>query len=260
MSDHEGEAIEDLLAHIIEAGGGAEILPDDDLEEDEDDDMYDPEGEYEYYLDEDEMDEEMSDMDGDDDFFDEDGEEGDVQFTVDPTTGMIEVESDGDGDDDDEDGDEDDDDDDGIGQGTLQELAALFNNAPNADARSSLLSRLLAGPGVRQAPGASQREAAALPRSAQLLRRLGMGQGMTAEERAIAVAERRRKERWWKPQFEPDPHGLELLQSGEFGPVRGWKGAGPKRKGGPRRSLVKDRHWSYTPTIAEVRSAWLMRS
>lgn len=241
MSHDEGEDIADLLANIAAAGGGNLML-------DDEDDMDDPD--YEYYLDAEDIDDEMGldeeyvDDDEDEDYFDEDDEDApDVVFTADPTTGLVDVDED---DDDDEDMDEDDDD--GVGQGTLQELAALFNNAPNAEARSSLLARLLAGPGVGPGRGT---DAGPVTRSGQILRRLGMGHGMTDEERARAAADRRRRERWWKPQLEADPNGQELLQSGEFGRVKGWKAAGKRRRGATR-CLVKDRHYSWTPTMAQV--------
>jgi hypothetical protein len=243
MSQGDNDEIADLLREIAAVGEGH--LDDDDDDEDMDD------ADFEYYLDAEDIDEEMGldeDYDEDDDEFfdDEDDEDGpNVVFSADPTAGMIDLDEDDE--DEDEDGEQDDDDDDdALGRSTLRELAALLNNAPNADARSSLLARLLAGPG----PGRGN-DTGPITRSGQVLRRMGMGQGMTEEERARAVAERRRRERWWKPVLEPEVNGLELLQSGEFGRVKGWKGTG-KRRRGPGRSLVRDRHYSWTPTMAQV--------
>lgn len=249
MSQGDNEEIAELLAEIAAAGGGDLHLGDEDDYDDDDEDMDD--ADFEYYLDAEDIDEEMGadefyDDEDDDEFYDEDDEDApNVIFSADPTTGMVDLDEDDEDDDEDED-DDDDDDEGGLGQRTLQELAALLNSAPNADARSSLLARLLAGPG----PGRGN-ETGGITRSGQVLRRMGMGQGMTEEERARAAAERRRRERWWKPVFEPEVNGQELLQSGEFGPVNGWKDTG-KRRRGPRRSLVKDRHYSWTPSIAEV--------
>lgn len=244
MSQGNNDEIEELLAEIAAAGGGDLLL-------DDDEDMDD--ADFEYYLDAEDMDEEMGDDDEDDEFYDDDDDEDspNVVFSADPTSGMIDLDEDDENEDEDEDDEEDDEDDEdddegGLGQGTLRELAALLNGAPNADARSSLLARLLAGPG----PGRGN-DTGPITRSGQVLRRMGMGQGMTEEERARAAAERRRRERWWKPVLEPDADGQELLQSGEFGRVNGWKGSGKRRKG-PARSLVKERHYSWTPTMAQV--------
>lgn len=38
----------------------------------------------------------------------------------------------------------------------------------------------------------------------------------------ISAPRRRKPRRWWKVQTEPDPRGLALLRSGEFGPVGPW--------------------------------------
>lgn len=254
-SDNNEHEITALLEEYAAAVGDGELHIDDDGDDDDDEDMDD--SDLEYYLDAEDIDEEMGVYEDDEDFYDEDDDDApDLVFTTDPITGLIHLDEDNDEEDEDEDEDEDDDDemgdddDDGEGalaQGTLQELAALLNNAPNANARSSLLARLLAGPG----PGRGN-DTASVTRSGQVLRRMGMGQGMTDEERARALAERRRREKWWKPVLKPEANGQELLQGGEFGRVKGWRGAGKCRRA-PTRSLVKDRHYSWTPTIAQVR-------
>lgn len=43
----------------------------------------------------------------------------------------------------------------------------------------------------------------------------------------ISQPRRRKPRRWWKVQTEPDPRGLALLRSGEFGPVGPWVYSAP---------------------------------
>ncbi|EKD03317.1 WD-repeat protein [Trichosporon asahii var. asahii CBS 8904] len=43
----------------------------------------------------------------------------------------------------------------------------------------------------------------------------------------ISAPRRRKPRRWWKVQTEPDPRGLALLRSGEFGPVGPWVYSAP---------------------------------
>jgi hypothetical protein len=232
MSDDQDEAMSERIASIL-AGDAAFLDDDDDMDDDPD---------FEYAFDAEDMEDEM----GDDDFYDEDDfyeddddEDGpDVIFTGDPLSEAAGDEDEDDEDDDDEEEEEDEDEEEGI---AIQELAALFNRAPNAEARSSLLARLLGGPGT----GGSRL-------SSSILRRLGATDGPSRqEERARALAERRRRERWWNPQFEPHPAGAELLRSGEFGRVRGWTGHGKGRKAS-RRCLTKRRQYIHTPSVTQV--------
>lgn len=168
-----------------------EFYPDlDDDEEDGDD--------YDLYLDAEDMDEEIDGVydehgmiiPGDEDEDEEDDDEGgeeDEDMIIDEE-------------------DDEDEDDDGAGAQWLN-IAALLNSAGDSvQARSSLLARLLAGPG----PAAGTRSGG--------VRLTSM---MSAEDRARQIAERRKRERWWKPQVEPHPNGLRLLRSGEFGRVGG---------------------------------------
>lgn len=76
----------------------------------------------------------------------------------------------------------------------LLELAALINSASNmpVDHRTTLLRRLMRQTHISGGP---QR--------------------------------RRQPRRWWKVQTEPDPRGLALLRSGEFGPVGPWAYSAP---------------------------------
>ena len=134
---------------------------------------------------------------------------------------------------------------------TFLNLAALLNQSGgNADARTSLLARLLAGPasGTRQGAG--------------MLRRLAAGGAapVSDEERRRAADERRRKDRWWVPQTEPHPRGLELLKSGEFGRVGDWRAPGKRVR--PR--VVRPRRRGWVPPAAEVNpldlSLWQTKS
>ena len=136
---------------------------------------------------------------------------------------------------------------------TFLNLAALLNSAGRSgDVQSSLLARLLAGPasGTRLGGGG-------------LLRRMGGqsgGSALGAEERAKAVAEKRKKERWWTPQVDPHPRGVELLQSGEFGRVGDWRVGNRRRMnpsyGGRRAWLppaqVRDQSSSFSPQYSSL--------
>jgi hypothetical protein len=120
----------------------------------------------------------------------------------------------------------------------------LLNSAHSAEARSSLLAQLLGGP--------QDDDANDDMRPGGFLRRLaGGGRTLTPEERARAEADRRKRERWWKPQLEPHPAGAELLASGEFGRVRDWSGVGKGRRA-PRRCLTRNRLYDFTPTLSQV--------
>ena len=201
-----------------------------------------------FYLDAEDIEEEMGDDDyDDDDDYDEDDEEFPQAFFVDPTAGTGDEDED-----EDEDMDEDDDDDDyedvEDGEGDeidLQDIMALLNSAHSAEARSSILAQLLRAPRGDDATPADNSQ------STGILRRLGFSRGQTAEDRTRSEAERRKRERWWKPQLEPHPAGVELLSSGEFGRVRGWTGSGYGRRA-TRRCLARNRLYDWTPSIAQV--------
>jgi len=203
----------DRFYEALEAGEELEV------EDEDDDDGFD------LYLDE--IDEIMDDDDDDDDEFydDEDDEDEEEDDDEEGEEGMdVEIEYAGDEDEEDEDS----------GGVTWLNLAELLNSAGGtAQARSTLLARLLAGPtGIRSG---------------------GNGTGMrfrpaqTAEERARAMAERRRKERWWKPQTEPHPRGVDLLNSGEFGRVGDWRRRRGLRQPARRERLI---------TRAQVSMPW----
>lgn len=143
---------------------------------------------------------------------DDDEYQPDDDDYADPDVNMDEDDEDEE-DDDDDDGarmyvvDAEDDQDDDVEEVTVDpahflELISLFNSGGSADARASLISRLLNGSGgggtFRFAPP------------------------QTAAERA---SERRRR-RWWTPQTEPHPNGVALLRSGDFGPTGPWKPSG----------------------------------
>ena len=184
----------DRFYEALEAeGGDGEYYPDPDDE--------DGDGDFDVYLDEideDDVDDDgmIVDVDVPSDEEDEEDDEDDDDF-------MIDVEED--------------DEDEGDGEIRLSgqtwlNLAELINSSRgSAGARSSLLAQLLAAPNVR-AGGAG-------------LRRMPEELPTDPVERARRLAERRRKERWWKPQSEPNPRGLQLLQSGEFGRVGPWRRA-----------------------------------
>lgn len=181
----------------------------------------------------------------DDEDYDEDDEDAPQAFFTDPTTGAIYLDDDEMEEDDDDENDEDyedveEGDDDGI---VLRQITALLNSAHSAEARSSLLAQLLAGPQDDEGNDGM--------RPAGFLRRLAAGRTQTPEERARAEADRRKRERWWKPQLEPHPAGAELLATGEFGRVRDWSGVGRGRKA-PRRCLTRNRLYDWTPTISQV--------
>lgn len=195
----------DRFYEALEAGEGI------DLDDDEDDDGFD------LYLDEideiiDEDDDEDDEFYDDDDDDDEDDEEDDDE---EGEEGMdVEFE---------DAGDEDEDDDTAPGGDTWLNLAELLNSAGGTlQARSALLARLLGGPTGARAGGAATRF-----RPVQ-----------TAEERARAMAERRRKERWWKPQTEPSERGVDLLNSGEFGRVGDWRRRRGLRQPARRERLI----------------------
>ncbi|KAK4684769.1 DDB1- and CUL4-associated factor 11, partial [Tremellales sp. Uapishka_1] len=172
---------------------------DDDWEDDEDD------GEYFYDLEDGdiEIDEDYEEDDDDDDD-DDDGEDGDdfgPGYTL--FAGA----------------DEDEDDEDEAVQPETEsgtnwlEIAALLNSSSAGTtpaARQAILARLLAGP----------------MSAAGTRRNLGYAD---PEERARVAAAQRKQEKWWEPQVEPHPRGVELLKSGEFGRVGPWQGKGRRR-------------------------------
>jgi WD repeat-containing protein 23 len=192
----------------------------------------DEEADYEYYVDADEIDDEVMEGEDEDEYADEDDDEEGVededmaQATIvndpnDPNP-LIAIEG---GDDE--------------GGTTFLNLAALLNQSGgNAEARTSLLSRLLAGPASGTRGGAG------------LLRRLASGGAapVSEEERRRATEERRRRDRWYEPQTEPHPRGMELLKSGEFGRVGDWRV--PGRRARPR--VMKTRKRGWVPAAAQV--------
>ncbi|OCF34893.1 hypothetical protein I316_03440 [Kwoniella heveanensis BCC8398] len=138
---------------------------------------------------------------------------------------------------------DDDDEDDGSGRAFL-DLAAIINNASGGDvqARSALLARLFGSSAPRTRSGAAPVD--------EILRRLAGGNGrgveISEEERAKKRLEDRKK--WWKPQTEPDPRGVELLRSGEFGRVGDWRirstEKGPTTRPRPRYSERRLGGWT----------------
>lgn len=234
MSGHDEEQHPDLERFYAQlVSGGDEDDPD---WVDEDDDDADDDAAYEVYFDPDDMDDEdddefMEDDEDDDDAGLDDGEDDEDMGNATALGDQITLEFDPN--------------DESSGR-TFLELASLLNSAGgSADARSSLLARLLAGP---RDTGPATRSG-----SQGLLRRLGLG-GMSAEERerqARAEAERRRKEKWWKPQTEPNPRGVELLKSGEFGRVGDWRSGGGRHRVRSRAGDVKRSH-GYIPPMSAV--------
>ncbi|GFZ44523.1 hypothetical protein JCM24511_02246 [Saitozyma sp. JCM 24511] len=232
MSGHDEEQHPDLERFYAQlVSGGDEDDPD---WVDEDDDDADDDAAYEVYFDPDDMDDEdddefMEDDEDDDDAGLDDGEDDEDMGNATALGDQITLEFDPN--------------DESSGR-TFLELASLLNSAGgSADARSSLLARLLAGP---RDTGPATRSG-----SQGLLRRLGLG-GMSAEERerqARAEAERRRKEKWWKPQTEPNPRGVELLKSGEFGRVGDWRSGGGRHRVRSRAGDVKRSH-GYIPPMS----------
>ncbi len=189
----------------------------------------DEDGDYEYYVDADEIDEEDMDLEEDEDGEYAEGAEigeadqdmGQATLVNDPNV-VITGEDDESG-------------------TTFLNLASLLNQSGvNGDARTSLLQRLLAGPAAGTRGGAG------------LLRRIAQGAGGAApvseEERRRAAEERRRKDRWWEPQSEPNPRGAELLRSGEFGRVGGWRSPGRR----VRTRVVQPRRRERVPVPAQV--------
>jgi WD repeat-containing protein 23 len=171
-----------------------EFYPDDD-EDDEDDD--------EMYLDPDDMEGEIDDEDGNAAFYLHDLEA--LAAEEDDDDAMDLQDEDDEGYEDEED---DEDDDGGQQYISLQELLSAAGGT--VQARSSILAQLLAGSG---GPASGTRSGGFRFRSSPI----------DPEERARALAERRRRERWWEPQTEPHPRGLQLLRSGEFGSVGPWR-------------------------------------
>jgi hypothetical protein len=214
------------------------------VDNDDSDGTDDPD--FDYFVQTEGIHEEMDDDDDyeDDDDYDEDDEDAPQAFFTDPTTGAVYLDDDEMEEDDDENDEDyedvDEEDDDGA---ALRHITALLNNAHSAEARSSLLAQLLAGP--QDDMGGDDM------RPAGFLRRLNGGRIATPEERARAEADRRKRERWWKPQLEPHPAGAELLATGEFGRVRNWSGTGKGRRA-PRRCLTRNRLYDWTPTISQV--------
>lgn len=214
------------------------------IDDDDSDGTEDPD--FDYFLDAEDMHEDMDDDEDyeDDDEYDDEDEDAPQAFFTDPTTGAVYLDDD-EMDEDEDENDEDfedveEGDDDGI---ALRQITALLNSAHSAEARSSLLAQLLAGP--QDDVGTDDM------RPAAFLRRLNGGRTSTPEERARAEAERRKRERWWQPQLEPHPAGAELLATGEFGRVRDWSGAGKGRRA-PRRCLTRNRLHEWTPTLSQV--------
>jgi hypothetical protein len=209
----------------------------------DEDDGSDDEDDLEYYLDAEDIDEEMGDDDDDyEDYEDDDDDDEDTAhpfFTVDPTTGE-EIDEDDDMEEDEED-EEDETGGDADEALALQQITALLNSAQSAEARTALLARLLGGHADGGGGGLGR----------GFLSRLNLGRATSGPERARLEAERRRKERWWKPQLEPHPIGAELLASGEFGKVRHWAGVGKGRRA-TRRCLTRQRHWDWTPPMSQV--------
>lgn len=85
---------------------------------------------------------------------------------------------------------------------SLVQLAALMN-ATTGEGAASLVERLL-GP--------------------------GRGFGVPRQRSLGQQAAQKISERWWKPQVEPHPAGMALLQSGEFGPVGPWSAGTTRRR------------------------------
>ncbi|WVR03078.1 hypothetical protein IAU60_000067 [Kwoniella sp. DSM 27419] len=112
-----------------------------------------------------------------------------------------------------------DEDDDGSGAAFL-ELAELITRTAGDDvqAQSSLLARLFAGGTITRGGG-----------TASVLRRIAAHGGQSE-------AQRQNRDRWWKPQTEPNPLGVELLKSGEFGRVGDWRAPGRSGRQRPRYS------------------------
>lgn len=152
-------------------------------------------------LEEDDFDDDWEDEDDDED---DEGDEDDDFMEVDED----EVDPEDDGDEDDEE--------DENGSQTIEftidptddgqtflELAALLNSSTSSDGAQNILARLLGGrQGFTQARTRS---------GASMMRRALFGD---EEEPA-------QPKRWWTPQTEPHPKGLELLRSGEFGTIGG---------------------------------------
>jgi hypothetical protein len=212
----------------------AQILSGDDNDEgwmDEDDD--DGDQEYEVYFDPDDMDDDDEDYANEDDDEYEEGE-GDEDMGNAQLRGAETIRIGVDPDDD-------------SSGSTFLELAALLNSAgASTDARSSLLARLLAGP---VPAGPTTRSG-----GQGLLSRLGLAGAMTPEERerAARAEGERRKESWWTPQTTPHPRGVELLKSGEFGMVGGWRASG-RHCVRPRVIETGRRSRGYIPPMSAVR-------
>jgi hypothetical protein len=243
MSDLEAEGNQRRPGRLVNTDGMVidRVYVDDDDSDGTDDPDFD------IFMDTEGIHEEMDDEEDyeDDDDYDDDDEDAPQAFFTDPTTGALYLDED-EMEEDDDDNDEDyedveDGEDDGI---ALRQITALLNSAHSAEARSSLLAQLLGGPQDDDANDDMRPEG--------FLRRLaGGGRTLTPEERARAEADRRKRERWWKPQLEPHPAGAELLASGEFGRVRDWSGVGKGRRA-PRRCLTRNRLYDFTPTLSQV--------
>lgn len=219
LADDLAEADEDdELAPGMFTSEGELILDDMDIDEeyDEDDEFLDPE-------------------DDDEEYSDEDDDENIMGVVLEPEDATSEGDGDGDGEE--------------TETGTaFLNLAELLNRAgTSADARSSLLARILAGAG----PAAGTRSGGqgllssirqmTTPRAA-----------MTPAQQRAAYAEQRRKEReWWTEQKEPHPSGVALLQSGEFGRVGDWRVPGGKRR--PRCAVERRKARTWTPLPSKVR-------
>lgn len=172
---------------------------------DEDEDFYpddEEEDDYDIYLDAEDMEDIIEDDDGELVIEDVEIEDDDEDEFEDDDEEDMNV------DDEDEDDDEEDDEDGGQQWLNIQEL--LNAAGGSVQARSAILARLLAGGGGPAGGTRSGMRFRTLPSD--------------PVERARVMAERKRRERWWEPQTEPHPRGLQLLRSGEFGVVGGWRG------------------------------------
>ena len=126
---------------------------------------------------------------------------------------------------------------------SFAQLASMLNNTPSADARQSLLARLLAEP---SGGGGGLR--------GWLTGRAG------GIERPSPQRERKRDVRWWEEQKEPHPNGLALLKSGEFGRVGEWCVPGKRRgrMGIRYASGLAGRQRGFVPPSVQVRPPTLV--
>ncbi|WVF66532.1 hypothetical protein IAT40_001272 [Kwoniella sp. CBS 6097] len=198
------------LEEFYDAMGGGSDEDQWEDEPDEDDGVIHEDAGYQVYLDGGMMMDEDDD-DDDDEYIDEDdieeeyyAEEGDSDEDLGDAI-LLDEDEDG--------GDEEDD---GSGRAFL-DLAAIINNAGGGDvqARSALLARLFGSSAPRTRSGAAPVD--------EILRRLAGNRGVEISEEDRAKKRLEDRKKWWKPQTEPDPRGVELLRSGEFGRVGDWR-------------------------------------